>query len=81
MLVEAVHPIELQAALYGDMIAAQTEVYLENQYGGLLSNREAYSFLVQNYMRFGSRYPWKELLERGTGEQLNPKYLVDRLGL
>jgi hypothetical protein len=75
------NPVQLQTALYGDMIAAQTTAYLEKQYGGLLSNSEAYSFLVQNYMRFGSRYPWEELLERGTGEPLNPKYLIDRLGL
>ena len=75
------HPVELQAALYGDMIAAQTEAYLEKQYGGLPGNGDAYSFLVQNYMRFGSRYPWEELLERGTGERLNPEYLIDRLGL
>jgi Zn-dependent M32 family carboxypeptidase len=32
-------------------------------------------------MRFGSRYPWEELLERGTGEPLNPQYLIAQLGL
>lgn len=75
------HPVELQAALYGDMIAAQTKAYLEKQYGGLLGNSDTYSFLVQNYMRFGSRYPWEELLERGTDERLNPRYLIAKLGL
>ena len=75
------YPVKLQAALYGDMIAAQTKAYLDKQYGGLLGNSEAYSFLVQNYMRFGSRYPWEELLERGTGERLNPQFLFVRLGL
>ncbi|MCK4655992.1 MAG: hypothetical protein KAT85_03150, partial [candidate division Zixibacteria bacterium] len=77
----AYHPVELQAALYGDMIAAQTEAYLEKQYGGLLSNSKAYSFLVQNYMRFGSRYSWQDLLQRGTGENLNSGYYLARLGL
>ncbi len=75
------HPVELQAALYGDLIAAQTIAYLEEHYGGLAGQPESFSFLVQNYMRFGSRYPWWELVERGTGEPLNPKYLLELLGL
>ncbi|MCK4460707.1 MAG: hypothetical protein KAW46_02830, partial [candidate division Zixibacteria bacterium] len=77
----ASNPVQLHCALFGKIVAAQTLAYLEKQYGGLVDNPEAYSFLVQNYMRFGSRYHWQDLLQRGTGEKLNSGYYLARLGL
>ncbi len=77
----ASNPVRLHCALFGKIVAAQTLAYLDKQYGGLIDNPDAYSFLVQNYMRFGSRYPWQDLLQRGTGENLNSGYYLARLGL
>ncbi len=77
----AARPVQMHNDLYGAIIAAQTLAYLDKQYGGLVDNPDAYSFLVQNYMRFGSRYPWQDLLQRGTGENLNFEYYLARLGL
>jgi peptidyl-dipeptidase A len=74
-------PIQMHNDLYGEIIAAQTLAYLEEQYGGLVDNQDAYSFLVQNYMRFGSRYPWRDLLQRGTTQPLDPEHYFARLGL
>ena len=34
-------------------------------------------FLVQDYYRFGGSESWQTLLSRGTGEKLNPAYLLD----
>lgn len=77
----AARPVQMHNDLYGAIIASQTLAFLDKQYGGLVDNPEAYSFLVQNYMRFGSRYPWQDLLQRGTGENLNSEYYLARLGL
>ena len=77
----ASRPVQMHNDLYGAIIAAQTLAFLDKQYGGLVDNPDAYSFLVQNYMRFGSRYPWQDLLRRGTGENLNSGYYLARLGL
>lgn len=74
-----VRPVHMHDDLYGEIIAAQTMAYLTDQYGGMTDRRDAYSFLVQNYLRFGSRYPWRDLLQRGTGEPLNPEYYLARL--
>ncbi len=75
------HPVYLQNYLYADIISSQTIKALTGLYGNLVDNRSVRSFLVQNYYRFGSRYPWRDLLERGTGEKLDPKFFIDRLGL
>ena len=75
------HPVYLHNYLIADIIAAQTINFLKRNYGTVVDNPMVGSFLVQNYFRFGSRYDWRELLERGTGEKLNPNYLIDRLGI
>ncbi|MFH1374974.1 MAG: hypothetical protein ABII79_14415 [bacterium] len=73
------HPVYLHNYLLGDILAAQTVAYLHENYGSIAGNPAVNSFLIQNYYRFGGRYPWRELLERGTGETLNPQYLIDHL--
>lgn len=75
------HPIRLQQHLIADMIAAQSAVSLEKAYGEMIDNSMAGSFLVQNYFRFGARYSWRDLLKRGTDEELNYQYLLDDLGI
>ena len=69
-------PLSLQWEMIGRLISRQTVAYLERTNGKLIGTQDTRSFLAQNYFRFGSRYPWTELLERGTGEPLNPDYLV-----
>jgi hypothetical protein len=69
-------PLSSLAELQGRTIAAQTIAHIQQRYGELVNNTNVRSFLVENYFRFGSRYLWRELVERGTGEKLNPAYLV-----
>ncbi len=75
------HPVYLQNYLYADMIAAQTMNFLYKNYGTVSANPLVRAFLVQNYFRFGSRYNWRDLLKRGTDENLDPDYLIQRLGI
>jgi hypothetical protein len=73
-------PLALHDDLLGRIIAAQTLAYLRQTSGVVVGNPESRSFLVQNYFRFGSRYDWRELLQRGTGESLTPEYLLELPG-
>ncbi len=69
------HPAQSPDLLLGEIIARQTLAYLKEANGAVIGTNETRAFLVQNYFRFGSRYDWSELLERGTGEALNPEFL------
>ena len=75
----AANPISRQNQLLGEVIAAQTRAYLTLVNGSVVGNPETRSFLLQNYMRFGARYPWLELLERGTGEEFSAEPLIAEL--
>jgi peptidyl-dipeptidase A len=75
------NPVYLQNYLMADMIAAQSLEYVREQYGPPVDNSAFRSFLTQNYFRFGSRYRWEEMLERGTGKPLSPSAYERRLGL
>ena len=75
------HPVYLQNYLLADMISAQSLEYVREQYGPPVDNIAFRSFLNQNYFRFGSRYPWEEMLERGTGKPLSSAAYERQLGL
>jgi len=75
------HPINLQHLLISNIISAQSIASLEISYPDLPEDRMAGSFLVQNYFRFGARYPWRDLLKRGTDEELDFEYLLADLGI
>ncbi len=64
-------PLSHQDHLLARIIAAQIGAYVDRHYGGMVNNRSARSYLVQNYLRFGSRYPWQDLLLRGTDNTLS----------
>lgn len=72
-------PLAQKNSLLADIVAAQTIAYLKKNYGSMVGNPETKAFLVQNYFRFGSRYKWRELVQRGTGEELNPRYYMSYL--
>jgi len=75
------HPIYLQNYLFADIIAAQSLNTIQRLYGSYSGNKLAGSFMTHNYFRFGSRYLWREMLKRGTDEDFNPNYLIERLDI
>jgi len=68
-------PMNSVRQLVSKAIAAQSVNYMTSYFGPLTNNHNTSSFLIQNYFRFGSRYSWSELIQRGTGEKLSPTYL------
>ena len=74
-------PLTYKNDLLARMIAAQTLTYLEKNNEGVVANPETRAFLVQNYFRFGSRYGWQDLIQRGTGEDIDVGYYLERLSI
>jgi hypothetical protein len=68
-------PIMPMRDLLAKAIAAQSLNYMTTYFGPFVNNLNSSSFLIQNYYRFGSRYAWPELLQRGTGEKLSAVHL------
>lgn len=77
----ATHPVYLQNYLLADIIAAQNISYIKENFGSFIDNEMTRSFLIQNYLRFGARYSWQNLLKRGTDQNLQPDYFLRNLGL
>lgn len=75
------HPVYMQNYLIADIVTAQTREYLISNYDVITKNQNFKSFIVQNYLRFGSRYGWRELLKRGTDSDLSPDVLIKSLGI
>jgi oligoendopeptidase F len=75
------HPVYIQNYLLADIIAAQNVSYIKDNFGSIIDNEMTRSFLVQNYLRFGARYSWQDLLKRGTDQSLDPDYFLNGLGL
>ncbi|MCH9024240.1 MAG: hypothetical protein IH931_02820 [candidate division Zixibacteria bacterium] len=74
-------PLNSMNQLLAKIIAAQSVNYMNDYLGQPVDDLRTSAFLIQNYYRFGSRYSWTELLERGTGEKLNPEHLVSHFRL
>ncbi len=72
-------PAESYTHLVAKIVSAQTIEYLRSVQGSLIDNHETRAFLIQNYYRFGSRFSWADLVERGTGEELSADHLIARL--
>jgi len=73
------NPAQSHHSVLADIISAQTLAHLERTGNKVVNSETTKAFLTQNYFRFGCRFPWQELLERGTGEPLQPAYLFDRI--
>ena len=74
-------PLTYKNELLAEMIAAQTLTYLRKNNDSIVGNPEIRAFLVQNYFRFGSRYDWQDLIQRGTGEDINFRYYLTWLNI
>ena len=71
----ALAPVYYQNYLYGQMVAAQLARYISGHVGNgkLYANPDLGPYLIEHYFRPGRRFLWNELLEKATGEALNPE--------
>lgn len=75
-------PVYYQNYLLGELIASQIlatlEKDVEEKKHPLVDNLAAGEFLVEKVFKPGARYHWNEMLEKATGEKLNPQYFLDQ---
>jgi peptidyl-dipeptidase A len=75
----AVNPATAHYPVLSRMISAQTLGYLARSQEQIVGSAQTRAFLEQNYFRFGHRFSWKDLVQRGTTEELTPRYLLQRV--
>jgi peptidyl-dipeptidase A len=61
----------------GQLMAAQVRRRLEEDAGGVVGRSAAGSWLKDRIFSPGASLDWRNLIERATGEPLNPRYFVD----
>lgn len=75
-------PVYYQNYLLGELIASQILATLQKDAEGerhpLVDNPAAGKFLMEKIFHPGARYHWNEMLERATGEKLNPEHFLDQ---
>lgn len=73
-------PIYYQNYLLGELIASQLWATMEKSVSDnpseLVTKEEIGAFLKKHIFEPGARYHWNDLLEKATGEKLNPDYHV-----
>ena len=74
-------PVGLQNRLVGTAIAAQVYHCLMGANGAVLDAPPTGQFLIDRLWRPGGARSWRELVRQGTGEEFNPRYLLEYLGL
>jgi peptidyl-dipeptidase A len=70
--------------LLGELLASQLHNHIvhrvlkiqPDQDMNYVSQKQVGQFLRKNIFEVGAVYPWNEMIERATGEPLNPKYFV-----
>ena len=70
-------PLSFYHSLLGRAAGNQSWAYLTDYYLQPVGNTELAAFLKHNYFRFGSRYGWRDQLERATGQALDLRYLTE----
>lgn len=77
-------PVYYHNYMMGELFASQIhhkikELLKKDNYHFSYYNRpEIGSFLKEKIFAYGAEYIWKELIEKATGESLNPKYFVEQ---
>jgi len=67
-----------------DVFAAQLQHSVEKRVlketnGVYTNNKDVGAYLVKNLFHYGNLLPWNQLIEKATGEPLNPIYFVNQL--
>ncbi|HYN88801.1 MAG TPA: M2 family metallopeptidase, partial [Ardenticatenaceae bacterium] len=70
------NPVYYQNYLLGELMASPLQRTIERRYGGIVDERRAGRFLIEEYFAQGATADWDRPIERATGERLQPRYFV-----
>ncbi len=76
----ALVPVYYQNYELGFLVSAQLIDRIVRHAGGFVGRKAAGDWLKEKFFRPGGRQDWSAHLASATGEPLNPRYFVDRLG-
>ncbi len=82
----ALYPAYYHNYLLGQLLASQLYHHLGTQvlkaqdprHVSLAGHKEVGAYLVERVFKPGMRYPWNEMIQRATGEELTPKYYAEQ---
>lgn len=82
----ALYPAYYHNYILGELLASQLYSYItlkvlhsENEPGESFVNRpDVGEYLKNLFFSYGSLYPWKDIIEKATGEKLTPKYYAEQ---
>ena len=72
-------PVYYHNYLLGEMMASQMRNYIKNNISDDILNKNVGEFFVEKIFKPGALYRWDKLLEKATGETLNPVHMANQL--
>lgn len=63
----------------GHLMASQLRKRLQEEVGGIVGRPDAGRWLIKRIFSPGASLDWRALIEKATGEELNPRYFVEAL--
>jgi oligoendopeptidase F len=73
------YPVYWQNYVLADFVASQVHHHLEENIGSLVSDKEAYNYVIKKYISQGALVPWLDKIKLGTQEKLNSKAIIEDL--
>ncbi len=73
------YPVYWQNYVLADFVASQVHHHLEENIGSLVNEKEAFDYVIDNYISKGALIPWLKKVENGTSEKLNSKAIISDL--
>jgi peptidyl-dipeptidase A len=75
----ALYPAYYHNYMLGELLTSQLQEYLTKDNNKYFEGKNVGDFLKENIFFPGSKYIWSELINRATGEELNPAYFVKHI--
>jgi oligoendopeptidase F len=72
-------PVYWQNYVLADVIASQIHHYLEKEMGSLYDTKEAFDYVVNQFIKPGAKIPWLDKIEKATGTSLKADALTKDL--
>lgn len=70
------YPVYWQNYVIADFIASQIHHHLNEHIGSLTTAKEAFDYVVKNYIQQGALVPWLEKVKKGTNKELNADAII-----
>jgi len=70
------YPVYWQNYVLADFVASQINHHLQREIGSLTSDRAAFDYVVEHYIKHGALVPWLDKVLLGTGKELDSEAVI-----